>query len=105
MWCAQEVEIALAEEAFQRDKAQLAELWAQRAHQFQQAVDLQVFSIDLPLSKQEKKRKVYGSRRHNGTQKQPKACLSATSRHMIQLCTRCRYQHCSFKPACPVAGY
>lgn len=38
----QEVEIALAEEAFQRDKAQLAELWAQRAYQFQQAVDLQV---------------------------------------------------------------
>lgn len=38
----QEVEIALAEEAFQKDKAQLAEIWAQRTHQFQQAVDLQV---------------------------------------------------------------
>ncbi|KAA6424562.1 MAG: hypothetical protein FRX49_05772 [Trebouxia sp. A1-2] len=37
-----EVEIALAEEAFQKDKAQLADLWAQRTHQFQQAVDLQV---------------------------------------------------------------
>lgn len=33
----------MAEESFQRDKAQLAELWAQRAQQFQQAVDLQVF--------------------------------------------------------------
>ena len=40
----QEVEIALAEEAFQKDKAQLADLWAQRTHQFQQAVDLQVLS-------------------------------------------------------------
>ena len=38
----QEVEIALAEEAFQKDKAQLADLWAQRTNQFQQAVDLQV---------------------------------------------------------------
>ncbi|KAL0022975.1 hypothetical protein WJX79_000786 [Trebouxia sp. C0005] len=38
----QEVEIALAEEAFQKDKAQLADLWAQRTHQFQQAVDLQM---------------------------------------------------------------
>ncbi len=41
----QEVEIALAEEAFQKDKAQLADLWAQRTHQFQQAVDLQVLSV------------------------------------------------------------
>ena len=38
----QEVEIALAEEAFQKDKAQLADLWDQRTQQFQQAVDLQV---------------------------------------------------------------
>ncbi len=47
----QEVEIALAEEAFQKDKAQLADLWAQRTHQFQQAVDLQVLSakqLSLP---------------------------------------------------------
>ena len=46
----QEVEIALAEEAFQRDKAQLAEVWAQRTHQFQQAVDLQVPSPHLSSS-------------------------------------------------------
>ena len=49
----QEVEIALAEEAFQKDKAQLADLWAQRTHQFQQAVDLQVLSakeLSLPAA-------------------------------------------------------
>lgn len=38
----QEIEIAAAEEAFLKDKAQLAETWAQRTQQFQQAVDLQV---------------------------------------------------------------
>lgn len=51
----QEVEIALAEEAFQKDKAQLADLWAQRTHQFQQAVDLQVLSakqLSLPATGQ-----------------------------------------------------
>lgn len=49
----QEVEIALAEEAFQKDRAQLAEMWAQRAQQFQQAVDLQVSSmLVLQLCKQ-----------------------------------------------------
>ena len=53
----QEVEIALAEEAFQKDKAQLAGLWAQRTHQFQQAVDLQVLSakqLSLPAIGQQR---------------------------------------------------
>lgn len=39
------MEIAFAEEAFHKDKVQLAETWAQRAQQFQQAVDLQVCRI------------------------------------------------------------
>ena len=75
----QEVEIALAEDAFQKDKAQLAEIWAQRTQQFQQAVDLQVCSR-MPSSRWQPRASAPGG---------PHGCLREGNHEQLMLIACC----------------